>query len=121
MGRWGGRWAASLGVLGRSLAGPPNRTPQPYSPTSPSSAARTLPARSVLQMDSMLVTNQLCGRWHVVASDLVPYFRQANALLNRIRRRGVVIEIVHIYREFNKDADAKANMGADGTDAQHNW
>ena len=83
--------------------------------------ARTLPARSVLQMDSMLVTNQLCGRWHVAASDLVPYFRQANALLNRIRRRGVVIEIVHIYREFNKDADAKANMGADGTNAQHNW
>ena len=82
---------------------------------------RTSPAHSVLQMDSMLVTNQLRGCWRVAAPNLVPYFRQANALICRVRQRGLEIDFVHVYREHNKDADAKANQGADGTNAQHNW
>ncbi len=81
---------------------------------------RTLPADSVLQMDSMLVTNQLCGQWRIIAPDWVPYFRRASALLNRTRRQGSRISFRHIYREFNRDADAKANLGADGTNAEHN-
>ena len=82
---------------------------------------RTSPSHSVLQMDSMLVVNQLQGCWRIIAPDLIPYFRQANALIGRIRQRGLLIEFAHIYREFNKDADAKANLGADGADTQHNW
>ncbi len=75
----------------------------------------------VLQMDSMLVTNQLLGQWRVLTSDLRPLYRQANAVLQRLQRRGSQVSIQHIYREFNKDADAKANLGADGVNSQHNW
>ena len=82
---------------------------------------RTRPAHSVLQMDSMLVTNQLRDSWRIISPDLVPYFRRANAALTRIRQLWLRIDICHIYREFNKEADAKANLGADGTNAQHNW
>lgn len=83
--------------------------------------ARVVHERSVLQMDSMLVTNQLCGRWRIVAPDLVPYFREASTLINRIRAQGARVDFEHIYREFNKDADSNANLGADGTHAQHMW
>ena len=83
--------------------------------------ARLLHTHSVLQMDSMLVTNQLCGRWRVANADLVPYFRRASALLQHIRQNGSRIDFRHVYREFNKDADAQANLGADGIDAQHDW
>ena len=34
----------------------------------------------VLQMDSMLVTNQLRGRWRIMSSDLVPHYRKTSAL-----------------------------------------
>ena len=72
-------------------------------------------------MDSMLVTNQLLGQWRVLTSDLRPLYRQANAVLQRLQRRGSQVSIQHIYREFNKDADAKANLWDDGANAQHNW
>ncbi len=76
---------------------------------------------SVLQMDSMLVTMQLRGGWRVAADDLVPYFRKASALLKQIRQQDLQVDFVHIYREFNKDADEKANLGADGMRQQFNW
>ena len=76
---------------------------------------------AVLEMDSMLVTNQLLGKWRVGDTDLVSYFRKASLLLHQIRRQGKQIDIRHVYREFNKDADAKANLGADGITANDNW
>ena len=82
---------------------------------------RTRPMHSVLQMDSMLVTKQLQGRWRVIASDIVPHYRQASAAITRIRESGLQIDLVHIYREHNKDADAKANLGADGLNVRHCW
>ncbi len=75
----------------------------------------------MLQMDSMLVTSQLQGRWRIVAPDLIPYFRQARVLINRIRQRGLQLDFGHVYRELHKDADGKANLGADGANDQHNW
>ena len=76
---------------------------------------------SVLQLDSMLVGQQLSGRWRVVAEDLKPYFRRASALLGAIRQQGRRIDIQHVYREYNKEADAKANLGADGMTHRCNW
>ncbi len=78
-------------------------------------------AQSVLQMDSMLVVNQLNGQWRIVADDLRPLFREGMSLLNRIRRPGRLIDIQHVYREFNKDADEKANLGANGVTRRHRW
>lgn len=64
---------------------------------------------------------QLSGRWRVKAPELIGVFRQAYRLLNRIRHRGLRVHIAHIYREYNKEADAKANWGADGLTAQYDW
>ena len=58
----------------------------------------------------MLVVQKLRGQWRLMTDKLKPYFWHAMAMLQRMRRRGVRIDIVHIYRENSKDADAKANL-----------
>ena len=75
----------------------------------------------VLQMDSLLVAVQLNGIWRVLEPDLIPYFRRCRALLRDSRLSGKRIDVVHIYREHNGDADAEANRDADGIHEELNW
>ena len=68
----------------------------------------------VVESDSMLVTRQLRGEWRVMCDQLKPFYRDCMSIMSRVRRVGHVIELRHIYREYNLDADALANRGADG-------
>jgi ribonuclease HI len=72
-------------------------------------------------MDSLLVCKQLRGEWQCKADHLKNYFDQCYGLLQRIRLTGIQIDLQHIYREFNKDADHLANLGADGQSSHRNW
>jgi len=76
---------------------------------------------AIVEMDSMLVCRQLRGEWRVNFANLKSLFRTAFAVLHRIRSAGSHIEIRHIYREHNVEADAQANRGADGITAHDNW
>ena len=42
-------------------------------------------------------------------------------LIVQLRHAGKTLRIHHIYREFNREADALANRGADGENDQMNW
>ena len=74
---------------------------------------------SVIEADSLLVVNQLLGRFAVRNANLKPDFREAMALIRRIRKRGALLEFRYIYREFNQIVDQLANDGADGNDASN--
>ena len=75
----------------------------------------------VIEADSLLVVNQLLGRFAVRNENLKPYFREAMVLIRRIRDRGVLLDFRHIYREFNEVADQLANDGADGNNTSNQW
>jgi len=82
---------------------------------------RTRPVECVAQMDSLLVCRQLRGEWQCRADHLKAYFDDCYDLLQRIRSAGTRIDLQHIYREFNKDADRLANLGADGQLSHNHW
>jgi ribonuclease HI len=73
-------------------------------------AARAAGARSVvLQGDSLLVIEQLAGRWKVKQAHLRPLHAAARALLDTFAEA----ELVHVRRERNTDADALVNAALD--------
>jgi ribonuclease HI len=59
-------------------------------------------------MDSQLVCRQLQGQYRVKHPDLIPLFRQALELA-----RPYQIDYQHVYREYNKLADAEVNKAID--------
>ena len=74
-----------------------------------------------IEMDSRLVCCQFRGEWQVAADALKLLFRTAFAIICRLRRSGAIVQLRHIYREFNTDADRRAKNGADGIAAHHTW
>ena len=73
-------------------------------------AAAAFSARRVLvRADSMLVIEQLRGKWRVKHANIRPLFEQARALLAAYEE--VVLE--HVPREQNVDADALVNAALD--------
>jgi len=73
-------------------------------------AARAFPARVVrVRADSMLVVEQLAGRWKVKQAHLKPLHKQARALLDAYQ----VVDLAHVRREENADADALVNAALD--------
>jgi ribonuclease HI len=73
-------------------------------------AARGFPARVVrVRADSMLVVEQLNGRWRVKQSHLRPLHAQARALLDEYDEA----DVAHVRREQNVDADALVNAALD--------
>ena len=74
-----------------------------------------------LEMDSKLVCCQLRGEWQVRASELKVLFRNAFAILCRMRSAGIRVHIRHIYREYNVEADGRAKASSDGVTASHSW
>ena len=72
--------------------------------------ATALGAREVdLVLDSMLIVEQLTGRWKVKHPAIRPLAARAQALLAGFERWS----IRHERREFNRQADALANLALD--------
>jgi ribonuclease HI len=73
-------------------------------------AARAFPSRAIrLRADSMLVVEQLKGRWRVKQAHLRPLRDRALALLDEYEE----IDVAHVRREQNADADALVNAALD--------
>lgn len=70
--------------------------------------ARALGAKDVvLHMDSELVAKQLKGEFRVKNNSIKPLFDEAIDLINSFQK----IEVKHIDRSLNKEADRLANKG----------
>jgi probable phosphoglycerate mutase len=73
-------------------------------------AAKELGATDVLlRSDSLLLVNQLTGRYRVKTPHLVPLARRARELAAGFDR----VRFEHVRREFNAEADRLANLGVD--------
>jgi ribonuclease HI len=73
-------------------------------------AAQAFPARVVrVRADSMLVVEQLAGRWKVKQAHLKPLYARARALLDAYDE----VDLAHVPREENADADALVNAALD--------
>ena len=59
--------------------------------------------------DSELVVRQMTGRYRVKHPDMRDLHRRAQDLLGRFER----VDVVHVRREQNKDADRLANRALD--------
>jgi ribonuclease HI len=73
-------------------------------------AASATPARAAkVRGDSMLVIEQLSGRWKVKQPHLQPLHAQARALLDAYDE----VDLGHVRREQNAEADALVNAALD--------
>ena len=73
-------------------------------------AAAATPARAVrVRGDSKLVIEQVAGRWKVKQEHLRPLHEQARSLLATYER----VDLAHVRREQNGDADALVNAALD--------
>ena len=73
-------------------------------------AAVAASARSVkVRGDSKLVIEQVAGRWKVKQPHLRPLCDEARALLSRFDS----VDLAHVRREYNSDADALVNAALD--------
>jgi ribonuclease HI len=73
-------------------------------------AARAFPARAIqVRADSLLVIEQLKGRWRVKQPHLRPLHAQARALLDAYDE----VDLAHVRRDQNVDADALVNAALD--------
>ncbi len=63
----------------------------------------------VVRMDSELIVRQLNGIYKVKNADLKEQYAKARELLEGLKH----IDIVHVRREYNKEADALANEAMD--------
>jgi len=73
-------------------------------------AAREFPARRVrVRADSQLLVRQLEGRYRVKQAHLRPYFERARELLAEYEE----VELTHVPREQNTEADALVNAALD--------
>ena len=76
-------------------------------------AARAFPSRAVhVRADSMLVIRQLEGAWKVKKEHLRPLHAHARALLDAYDE----VDLVHVPREQNADADLLVNAALDAPD-----
>ncbi len=73
-------------------------------------AAREYPARRVrVRADSQLIVRQLEGRYRVKQAHLRPYYERARELLSEYED----VELTHVPREQNTEADALVNAALD--------
>ena len=73
-------------------------------------AAREFPSRAIrVRSDSMLVIEQLKGKWRVKQSHLRPLHSRALGLLDDYEE----VDLAHVPREQNTEADALVNAALD--------
>lgn len=73
-----------------------------------------------IQGDSLLVTEQINHTfvpghkgWVVRKPHLLQFHQTAMTLLNQISKKGIIVNLVHVRREFNKRADQLSNIAMD--------
>jgi ribonuclease HI len=72
--------------------------------------AKDMGVRNVeVRMDSELIVKQMTGAYRVKNSGLIPLFTKARRLADEFPN----FHIVHVRREFNKEADSLANLAMD--------
>ena len=64
--------------------------------------------------DSELLVNQVNGRYRTTVPHLQQYLQEAIRLIREIGR----VDVAHVRREFNKEADALANEAMDSRDGR---
>ncbi len=62
-----------------------------------------------VKMDSMLVVKQMNGEYRIKHPNLAPLARRVNELKPKFK----TVTFSHVYREYNKEADALANKAMD--------
>lgn len=73
-------------------------------------AAREMGARRLrVRTDSELMVRQIEGRYRVKNDGLIPLFRRVKDLIRGFES----VEVTHVPREANRQADALANRGID--------
>jgi len=73
-------------------------------------AAASTPSRAVkVRGDSKLVIEQVAGRWRVKQDHLRPLHARVRDLLSRYE----AVDLAHVRRELNVDADALVNAALD--------
>ncbi len=65
--------------------------------------------------DSLLLVQQMLGKYRVKHPNLIPLFQRAKTMTGRFRR----FSIRHTLREGNKDADRLANLAVDRANGKH--
>ncbi len=65
--------------------------------------------------DSLLLVNQMLGKYKVKHPNLIPLHGKAKLLAKKFR----TFKIRHTLREGNKDADRLANLAVDRADGKH--
>lgn len=66
-----------------------------------------------IKADSLLIVEQMRGRYKVKHPGLQPLHAQAQLLAHEVGR----VTYEHVRREFNKDADRLSNLGMDESEA----
>jgi ribonuclease HI len=72
-------------------------------------AVKLAPARLTIRMDSELIVKQLNGEYRVRNRELQPLHNRARELIEQLAD----VEVVHVPREDNVDADRLANQAID--------
>ncbi len=67
------------------------------------------PSQVSIRMDSELIVRQLSGQYRVRSADLAPLYRRAMEFIRRFPK----VDIVHVRREQNQQADELANLAMD--------
>ncbi len=66
-------------------------------------------SRLAVRLDSELLVKQLNGQYRVKAPNLKPLYQKAQDIIKRFER----VDIQHVRRELNKEADRMANQAMD--------
>lgn len=76
----------------------------------------------VIKMDSQLVVRQVNGEYTVRQETLLPYWETAVGLFEAVKERAASVQLIHIPRAENVEADALCNkiMDAHGAVFQRN-
>eukprot|EP00199_Chlamydomonas_sp_CCMP681_P005419 CAMPEP_0119106374 /NCGR_PEP_ID=MMETSP1180-20130426/4081_1 /TAXON_ID=3052 ORGANISM="Chlamydomonas cf sp, Strain CCMP681" /NCGR_SAMPLE_ID=MMETSP1180 /ASSEMBLY_ACC=CAM_ASM_000741 /LENGTH=248 /DNA_ID=CAMNT_0007091693 /DNA_START=185 /DNA_END=931 /DNA_ORIENTATION=- len=63
--------------------------------------------------DSKLCVMQVTGKWAVRAPHLATYVQKAKALMHALTARSPSLQLVHVLREHNQEADRLSNVAVD--------
>jgi ribonuclease HI len=67
----------------------------------------------LIQSDSMLIVNQVAGTWQVKQESLMGHWALAYGLYTEVADMVAKLQLVHVPREENKEADALCNRVMD--------
>jgi ribonuclease HI len=78
-------------------------------------ALKLSPKRIIVRMDSELIVKQINGEYRVRNPGLLPHYRRASEILSKLEE----VQVCHVRRECNRQADRLANLAIDHRDTTH--